>query len=107
MLIAKETRLSNKLILNLFGMAGIKFQFRVFQFLCIPPRLLVLAATPVGFLLGSEFLQELLVHPHRPPGVCWDVSLLSLEEVIDILYQQISFYIFLFHNVCNRLYLKS
>lgn len=42
----------------------------------------------VGFLFLLEFVQELLVHPCRPPGVsawpflCWDALLLHLEEVV-------------------------
>lgn len=66
------------------------------QCVCIPPRLLALLPPTVGLLLLLEFGQELLVHPCRPPGVsaqlplCWDSSLLTLEEV-NILEYQTSF----------------
>ena len=52
------------------------------------PAYLSLFLPSVGFLFVLEFIQDLLVHPCRPPDVfawvsfCWDAWLLSLEEVI-------------------------
>ncbi|KAK4821027.1 hypothetical protein QYF61_012113 [Mycteria americana] len=51
-----------------------------------PPNHLSLLPPSVGFLFVFEFVQKLLVHPCRPPGIfarlplCWDALLLSLEK---------------------------
>lgn len=57
------------------------------QCFCVPPKLLIFAST-FTMLFVSEFGQEALVHPHRPPGIfallliTWDKGLVSLEELM-------------------------